>query len=79
MLDKDKPVQTAFSLICLAISLFILVLELWSSRVGGGMEWDVHTKIALGIGVVGLLLAPFNFKNFYEALKEWKGRNNTPT
>ena len=74
ILDKDKPLQTGFSLVCLAISLFFLVLELWSTRNDlNGMAWDWHTKITVGIGAVGLLFAPFNFGNVWKGIAAWRG------
>lgn len=74
ILDKDKPLQTGFSITCLAISLFFLVLELWSTRNDpNGMAWDWHTKITVGIGAIGLLLAPFNFTNVWKGVSAWRG------
>lgn len=75
MLDKDKPIQLLFSLVCLAIALFFLVGELWENRHSpSGLQWDYFTKISVGIGAVGLLLAPFNFTNVWEAIKQWRNK-----
>lgn len=74
VLDKDKPIQTGFSLVCLTISLFFLVLELWLNRATpSAVSWDLHTKISTGIGAVGLLFAPFNFGNVWRGIKAWRG------
>lgn len=64
-MKPDRPLKTVVGLLLLVVGLALYGVHLWQHR-GVCVSLDGDVKIALGIGAVGLLLLPFDFRNLRE-------------